>query len=127
MGHSKTSDEEILELTGSTATYWCLKTMGKAGPDQHFVHRSVCQEGRIVLGAVRLLGPLLFTPETRSSEPVFVELGRVGIYQAGTPLAGRVSQCQDGISTVSGYRCLQLYALRIHWKECRPVRLFSRG
>ena len=28
------SDEEILQLTGSTATYWCLKTMSKAGPDR---------------------------------------------------------------------------------------------
>lgn len=46
-GAFEDSDEEILELTGSTATYWCLKTMGKAGPDQHFVHRSVCQEGRM--------------------------------------------------------------------------------
>jgi hypothetical protein len=41
------SDEEILQLTGSTATYWCLKTMSKAGPDSHFVHRSVCNEGRM--------------------------------------------------------------------------------
>ena len=39
-------DEEMLELTGSTATYWCLMTMGKAGPDGHFVHRTVCQSGR---------------------------------------------------------------------------------
>ncbi len=38
--------EEMQELVGSTTTYWCLKTMGKAGPDEHFVHRSVCQEGR---------------------------------------------------------------------------------
>ena len=39
-------DEEMLELTGSTTTYWCLKTMGKAGPDEHFVHRSVCGQDR---------------------------------------------------------------------------------
>jgi len=39
-------DEEMLELTGSTTTYWCLKTMSKAGPDEHFVHRSVCGQGR---------------------------------------------------------------------------------
>jgi hypothetical protein len=45
-GAFEDSDEEILKLTGSTATYWCLKTMGKAGPDNHFVHRSACQEGR---------------------------------------------------------------------------------
>jgi hypothetical protein len=45
-GAFENSDEELLELTGSTATYWCLKTMGKAGPDNHFVHRAACQEGR---------------------------------------------------------------------------------
>lgn len=39
-------DEEHAELLGSTTTYWCLKTMGKAGPDNHYVHRSICQEGR---------------------------------------------------------------------------------
>ena len=38
--------EEMHELVGSTTTYWCLKTMSKAGPDDHFVHRSVCNEGR---------------------------------------------------------------------------------
>jgi hypothetical protein len=31
---------------GATTTYWCLKTMGKAGPDDHYVHRSLCREGR---------------------------------------------------------------------------------
>jgi hypothetical protein len=34
------------ELMGATATYWCLKTMGKAGPDDHYVHKSLCQTGR---------------------------------------------------------------------------------
>jgi hypothetical protein len=38
--------EEHAELLGSTTTYRCLKTMGKAGPDDHYVHRSICQEGR---------------------------------------------------------------------------------
>lgn len=38
--------EEMHELVGSTTTYWCLKTMGKAGPDDHFVHLSICREGR---------------------------------------------------------------------------------
>ena len=38
--------EELVELMGSTTTYWCLKTMGKAGPDEHYVHRSICVEGR---------------------------------------------------------------------------------
>jgi len=31
-------DLEALESTmGATTTYWCLKTMGKAGPDEHSV------------------------------------------------------------------------------------------
>jgi hypothetical protein len=38
--------EEHADLMGATTTYWCLKTMGKAGPDDHYVHRSICQEGR---------------------------------------------------------------------------------
>ena len=37
-------DREV--LMGSTSTFWCLKTMGKAGPDEHYVHVSKCQEGR---------------------------------------------------------------------------------
>ena len=40
------ADEEMMELVGSTTTYWCLKTMGKAGPDEHFVHRRVCNGSR---------------------------------------------------------------------------------
>ena len=36
--------EELVELLGSTTTYWCLKTMSKAGPDEHYVHRSICVE-----------------------------------------------------------------------------------
>jgi hypothetical protein len=38
--------EELVEIMGATTTYWCLKTMGKAGPDEHYVHRSLCNEGR---------------------------------------------------------------------------------
>ena len=26
----------------STAAFWCMKTMGPAGPDEHFVHISQC-------------------------------------------------------------------------------------
>jgi hypothetical protein len=40
------ASEEHAELLGSTTTYWCLKTMGKAGPDDHYVHGSICKEGR---------------------------------------------------------------------------------
>ena len=38
--------EEHAELMGATTTFWCLKTMSKAGPDDHYVHGSVCVEGR---------------------------------------------------------------------------------
>ena len=38
--------EEIEVLMGSTSTFWCLKTMSKAGPDDHYVHASICKEGR---------------------------------------------------------------------------------
>ena len=33
-------------LMGATSTFWCLKTMSKAGPDEHYVHASTCKEGR---------------------------------------------------------------------------------
>ena len=39
-------EDEHAELMGATTTYWCLKTMGKAGPDEHYVHGSICREGR---------------------------------------------------------------------------------
>ena len=45
-------NEEHADLMGATATYWCLKTMGKVGPDDHYVHGSICQEGRL-LGELR--------------------------------------------------------------------------
>jgi hypothetical protein len=38
--------DEILEMAGATTIYWCMKTVGKVGPDEHYVHRSVCVEGR---------------------------------------------------------------------------------
>jgi len=38
--------EAAYEIMGASTTFWCLKTMGKAGPDEHFVHRSVCVKGR---------------------------------------------------------------------------------
>lgn len=34
------------EAMGATTSYWCLRTMGKAGPDEHYVHGSLCQSGR---------------------------------------------------------------------------------
>jgi len=40
-------DLDHLESTmGATTTYWCLKTMGKSGPDEHYVHKSLCKTGR---------------------------------------------------------------------------------
>ncbi len=38
--------EEMNDVLGSTTTYWCIKTQSKAGPDEHFVHRSVCNQNR---------------------------------------------------------------------------------
>ena len=35
------------EVMGATTSYWCLKTMGKAGPDEHYVHGSLCQGDRV--------------------------------------------------------------------------------
>ena len=41
-------DLEHLESTmGATTTYWCLRTMGKSGPDEHYVHKSLCKPGRV--------------------------------------------------------------------------------
>lgn len=40
-------DLDHLEATmGATTAYWCLKSMGKAGPDEHYVHKSLCKPGR---------------------------------------------------------------------------------
>jgi len=40
-------DLDHLEATmGATTSFWCLKTMGKAGPDEHYVHKSLCKPGR---------------------------------------------------------------------------------
>ena len=38
--------EGFEHLDSATTTYWCLKTMGKAGPDEHYVHGSLCRSGR---------------------------------------------------------------------------------
>ena len=45
-GYSGDDLESHEELMGATSTYWCLKTMGKAGPDEHYVHKSQCRAGR---------------------------------------------------------------------------------
>lgn len=38
--------EHMEAMMGGTTTYWCLNTMGKAGPDEHFAHGTLCREGR---------------------------------------------------------------------------------
>jgi hypothetical protein len=38
--------EEEEAISGASTTFWCLKTMGKAGPDENYVHASMCREGR---------------------------------------------------------------------------------
>ena len=30
----------------TASSYWCMRTMGPAGPDDHFVHLSRCVPGR---------------------------------------------------------------------------------
>ncbi len=55
-------NEEHADLMGATATYWCLKTMGKVGPDDHYVHGSICQEGRPAGKAARMLRRVSFWP-----------------------------------------------------------------
>lgn len=39
-------DEEILDSLSSTTSFWCLRSMSRVGPDEHFVHRHNCVEGR---------------------------------------------------------------------------------
>jgi hypothetical protein len=34
------------EGASTTAVYWCLETMGSAGPDDHFAHAHNCRAGR---------------------------------------------------------------------------------
>ncbi|GEM_PF-916856 len=34
------------EGESSTAVFWCLRTMGTAGPDDNFAHAHTCKEGR---------------------------------------------------------------------------------
>lgn len=30
----------------TTSSYWCLRTMGPSGPDEHYVHLARCGPGR---------------------------------------------------------------------------------
>jgi len=38
--------EEVESIAGASTTFWCLRTMAKAGPDEHYVHASICRQGR---------------------------------------------------------------------------------
>ena len=40
------SDEPWHAGTSNTAAYWCLRTMGSAGPDEAYVHPHACRPGR---------------------------------------------------------------------------------
>lgn len=39
-------NDEILDSLCSTTSFWCLRSMSRVGPDEHFVHRGQCVEGR---------------------------------------------------------------------------------
>jgi hypothetical protein len=45
-GTSPQNAEDWLPHVATTSTYWCLRTMGPAGPDEHFVHLSRCTATR---------------------------------------------------------------------------------
>jgi hypothetical protein len=38
--------ESWLPGVAASSTYWCLRTMGPAGPDEHYVHLSRCTPSR---------------------------------------------------------------------------------
>jgi hypothetical protein len=39
--------ESWLPGVASSSTYWCLRTIGPAGPDDHYVHLSHCTPSRV--------------------------------------------------------------------------------
>ena len=45
-GLSPQNAESWLPGIHTTSTYWCLQTMGPAGPDDHYVHLARCVPGR---------------------------------------------------------------------------------
>ena len=45
-GSTPMNAESWLPGIGTARCYWCLRTMGPAGPDDHFVHLSRCVAGR---------------------------------------------------------------------------------
>jgi hypothetical protein len=38
--------ESWLPGVGTSSSYWCLRTMSPAGPDDHYVHLARCLPGR---------------------------------------------------------------------------------
>jgi hypothetical protein len=46
-GTSPQNAEEWLPHVATTSSYWCIRTMGPAGPDEHFVHLSRCTSARV--------------------------------------------------------------------------------
>lgn len=45
-GTTPQAAETWLPGTHASSTYWCLRTMGPAGPDEHYVHLARCVPGR---------------------------------------------------------------------------------
>jgi hypothetical protein len=45
-GTSPQNAESWLPGVDTTSAYWCLRTMGPAGPDEHYVHLSRCTPSR---------------------------------------------------------------------------------
>lgn len=50
-GTTPQSAENWLPGTHATSTYWCLLTMGPAGPDEHYVHLARCVPSRACYAA----------------------------------------------------------------------------
>ncbi|HET9086647.1 MAG TPA: hypothetical protein VFN53_03920 [Acidobacteriaceae bacterium] len=45
-GMTPESAESWLPGMHEVSSYWCLRTMGPAGPDEHYVHLARCKPGR---------------------------------------------------------------------------------
>ena len=45
-GTTPQNAENWLPHVATSSTYWCLRTMGPAGTDEHFVHLSQCTSRR---------------------------------------------------------------------------------
>ena len=45
-GTSPQSADTWLPGMQASSSYWCLRTMGPAGPDEHYVHLDRCVPGR---------------------------------------------------------------------------------